>query len=374
LSVALEAQAGTKPCLGSGVCSFPQTLNVQNSSTLEIALITERVVHAMKAAVCKTTLLHAVASVLVVGLPTQLALGASCTSKHNKDIVIILDVGHTPSEPGATSARGVPEYDFNLHLGLRIKSEMVLAGFQSTHVMLTEASGEAGLNQRADRANDLNADLFLSIHHDSVRDEYLVPWTYQNEEHYYYDNAKGFSLHVSSENPQFEDSYRWARILADQLLTSGLVSNPIHASNNPIGARVPLLDLRRGIYRRDLLVVLSRTEMPAVLLEAGVIVNRDEELAVQTASFEKTVATAVTHSIEMLCNLAGVTTLYKVTNVAADDVLNIRSGPNADLTIVGTIPPDGRGVRIIGACTGQWCQVDYSGTQGWVNRHFLTSE
>ena len=104
--------------------------------------VTERVVHAMKVAVCKTTVPHAVISVLVLGLPTQLALGASCTTKQNKDIVIVLDVGHTPSDPGATSARGVPEYDFNLHLAQRIKNEMVHAGFQSTYVILTEASGD----------------------------------------------------------------------------------------------------------------------------------------------------------------------------------------------------------------------------------------
>ena len=32
----------------------------------------------------------------------------------------------------------------------------------------------------------------------------------------------------------------------------------------------------RGIYRRDNLIVLSKTEMPAVLVEAGVIVKAPE--------------------------------------------------------------------------------------------------
>lgn len=65
---------------------------------------------------------------------------------------------------------------------------------------------------------------------------------------------------------------------------------------------------------------------------------------------------------------------YRVIGVAANDVLNIRSAPNAESSIVQTIPPNGRGVHLVGDCTGQWCQVDYRGARGWVNRTFLTPE
>ncbi len=68
------------------------------------------------------------------------------------------------------------------------------------------------------------------------------------------------------------------------------------------------------------------------------------------------------------------TQTYRVINVASDDVLNIRSGPGAGLAIVGAIPPNGRGVRIVGSCTGQWCQVDYRGTRGWVNKMYLSAD
>jgi N-acetylmuramoyl-L-alanine amidase len=316
-------------------------------------------------------LMRIIPILFLLGLQIQLALGATCTSKQNKDIVIIVDVGHTTTDPGATSARGIAEYDFNLKLAQRVRADLVAAGFQSTYLMVTETSGQAGLNQRANHANAANADLFLSIHHDSVRDEYLVPWQYQNEQHLYFDGSTGFSLHVSRRNLQFADSFRWARILADQLMAGGLSSNPIHESSNPIGARVPVLDLARGIYRRDLLVVLSQTEMPAVLLEAGVIVNRDEEIAVSTPAYQSVITAAVIQSIQKLCNADA---LYRVTDVAADDVLNIRSGPDANLAIVGTIPANGHGVRIVGACSGQWCRIDYHGATGWVNRHYLASE
>lgn len=65
---------------------------------------------------------------------------------------------------------------------------------------------------------------------------------------------------------------------------------------------------------------------------------------------------------------------YRVIGVAANDVLNIRSGPNSDMAIVGTIPPDAGGIRMEGGCTGQWCPISYRGVRGWVNRRFLAGE
>ena len=41
---------------------------------------------------------------------------ATCKFKAKKDIVVILDVGHTDKDSGQISARGVKEYDFNVNL------------------------------------------------------------------------------------------------------------------------------------------------------------------------------------------------------------------------------------------------------------------
>jgi uncharacterized protein YraI len=113
--------------------------------------------------------------------------------------------------------------------------------------------------------------------------------------------------------------------------------------------------------------------MPAVLLEGGVIVNREEELLVSTAGYQTLIASAVVESIRAFCG-GPQSSAYKVSGVAANDVLNIRSGPDANSGIVSSIPPDGRGVRIVGGCSGQWCPIDYLNARGWVNRRFLVSE
>jgi SH3-like domain-containing protein len=64
---------------------------------------------------------------------------------------------------------------------------------------------------------------------------------------------------------------------------------------------------------------------------------------------------------------------YRVVYVAPGDVLNLRSGPSVAYPVVGTIPPGGRGVRLVGHCQA-WCPVSYNGALGWVNPAYLAPE
>jgi N-acetylmuramoyl-L-alanine amidase len=313
-------------------------------------------------------LLHSLA--VVTALQVRSAPAASCAAKPREDISIVLDVGHTATSPGAVSARGIDEYLFNLKLAQFVRDELLQAGYRSTYLMVTKLNGYAGLIQRTVRANDRNADIFIAIHHDGIRDQFLHTWTYEDKPHYYYDDSTGFSLHVS---PRFPESLRLGQLLADQLIGSGLHFTTTHELKNPAGARVPWLDATRGIYRRDNLVVLKQTKMPAVLLEAGVIVNRDDELILSSPVQQKVIATAIIEALGKFCKPEESPT-YRIVDVAPKDVLNIRSGPNGDLSIVGAIPSGGRGVRMVGACSGPWCEVDYRGARGWVKHQFLASE
>lgn len=65
---------------------------------------------------------------------------------------------------------------------------------------------------------------------------------------------------------------------------------------------------------------------------------------------------------------------YKVVDVASNDVLNIRAGGSMSYSIVGIIPPNGRGVTIVGPCDRGWCVIDYQSTRGWVNTKHLALE
>lgn len=65
---------------------------------------------------------------------------------------------------------------------------------------------------------------------------------------------------------------------------------------------------------------------------------------------------------------------YQVAYVEEDDVLNIRNGPSEEHDMIGAIPPDGRGVRIVGPCRADWCPIAHGDAKGWVNRYYLMAE
>ena len=62
-----------------------------------------------------------------------------------------------------------------------------------------------------------------------------------------------------------------------------------------------LLDAQAGIYRYDELIVLRMTRMPAVLLEAGSIVNRQEELQLASPERRALTSAAVVAAVEEFC-------------------------------------------------------------------------
>lgn len=59
-------------------------------------------------------------------------------------------------------------------------------------------------------------------------------------------------------------------------------------------------------------------------------------------------------------------TLFDVTGVAADDVLNIRAAPDAGAEIIGTLAPDAGDIEVVGHDdTGQWARINTDGRSGW---------
>lgn len=65
--------------------------------------------------------------------------------------------------------------------------------------------------------------------------------------------------------------------------------------------------------------------------------------------------------------------LYAVTGVAADDVLNIRSRPDAGAPIIGVLAPDSTGVEVLGR-SGNWALVSAGEGMGYASLRFLSRE
>ena len=215
---------------------------------------------------------------------------------------IAVDVGHTAESEGAISARNIAEFVYNLHLAQRIVDKLKAAGFTETRLLVTEGKARPSLFKRVAAANALDANLFLSVHHDSVPNSMLEQWDFNGKKSHFSDRFSGYSVYVSRGNPDFPTSLRFAELIAKEMKTEGLdyakqYTLPIMGRNQH-----QLLDKETGVYRYDQLVVLRQTHMPAVLLEAGSISNREEELAMGSPERQESIASGVTQAVKEFCD------------------------------------------------------------------------
>ena len=216
---------------------------------------------------------------------------------------IVVDVGHTKQSDGAMSARDVPEYGFNLNLARRVVEKLKSEGFAETRLLITEGKARPSLIRRVASANGMRADLFLSIHHDSVPDKFKEKWEFEGKKLEYSDRFSGYSLFVSRENPYFETSLRLARLIGRELKAKDLKYADQYALPLMGRYRHDLLDKDVGIYRYDHLIVLMRTGMPAVLLEAGSIINRDEEVQMASPQRQDMITSSVATAFRRFCGI-----------------------------------------------------------------------
>lgn len=215
---------------------------------------------------------------------------------------VLVDVGHTAESEGAISARNVAEFVYNLRLAQRIVEQLKTDGFTATRLLVTEGKARRSLVRRVDVANNLPANLFLSIHHDSVPDKLIENWEFEGKKRHFSDRFSGYSVFVSRANPEFPTSLAFAELLAREMKAQGLeyarqFTLPIMGKNQH-----PLLNKETGVYSYDKLIVLKSTRMPAVLLEAGSIINRDEELKMGSAERRNIISSGVAMAVREFCD------------------------------------------------------------------------
>jgi N-acetylmuramoyl-L-alanine amidase len=196
--------------------------------------------------------------------------------------VVALDVGHHAAEPGVISASGRPEFEYNRQLASEIKVVLESKGIEARTI------GERGdyvkLHYRTRDAK--GADLFVSIHHDSVKQR-MLPRA---------DEFSGFSVFVSRSNPYPGKSLACASRIGKKFRESGFKPSRYHASTE-LGESRPFADEENGVHYYDNLAVGKTAAMPAVLIEAGVIVNRAEDERMRDARVRARIAAAVADGI-----------------------------------------------------------------------------
>lgn len=195
---------------------------------------------------------------------------------------VALDVGHSRQHPGVISAGGTPEWELNRRLALAVAARLQTRGI--SHRLIGADGKMDVLLDRTEAAK--NERLFISLHHDAIQPE----WIRQAQRFY------GYSLFVSRRNPQLDASLACARHVGDRLRAAGLQPSLYHAA--PVaGENRPFADRPRGIHYYDGLAVLRSARQPALLIEAGVVVNPEDERRVTSAEGRERIAGAIAAAI-----------------------------------------------------------------------------
>ena len=104
-----------------------------------------------------------------------------------EDCTIIVDAGHGGTELGAIGCLGDEEKDINLRIALELQERLKLMG--ANVIMTRECDGNISLDDRVKMAKKNNANIFVSIHLNSIGDIPMNIRKHRGTSVYYYNPA-----------------------------------------------------------------------------------------------------------------------------------------------------------------------------------------
>jgi N-acetylmuramoyl-L-alanine amidase len=230
--------------------------------------------------------------------PQAVVRAAHAPLDTDRPIIVAVDAGHGGDDPGAIGHGGTREKDVTLAiaraLAQRINSE------PGMRAVLTRDRDEfLELADRIARAHSANADLFVSVHADSIRDESIA----------------GASVYVLSERGATSQAARW---LADRENSADRIGGAALAGKNPqldpvlidlqqtasisasmivaervLAALDSVGEVRKPRVQQAGFLVLKSRAMPSMLVETAYISNPQEERRLRTSAQQDKLASAI---------------------------------------------------------------------------------
>ncbi|MFI5349943.1 MAG: N-acetylmuramoyl-L-alanine amidase [Elusimicrobiota bacterium] len=213
--------------------------------------------------------------------------------------VIVVDAGHGGKDPGATGTRGTKEKDITLAAALELAR--VLRERGDFDVVLTRADDTfVPLADRSKKANDLSADLFVSLHCNATGNHrergfevYSVSETASDPEAERLAAVENSALELEGKNPQDETANS---ILLAMTKTEMINESAPFAAlvERAIGKRVDVPDRgqkQAGFY------VLRGTHAPAILVEMAYVSFPKEEAMLGSRRFRRELVEGVAAGI-----------------------------------------------------------------------------
>jgi N-acetylmuramoyl-L-alanine amidase len=193
----------------------------------------------------------------------------------SQSVSVFIDPGHGGTDPGAT-AGGYQEKDLNLAVAKKVQALLQARGY--TVYMSRTDDTTVGLLDRSIMANNLHADIFVSIHTNSSGVQ---------------DSANGIESYFYQYDPLYPSK-----------INSGMDTNPDRIAKSIALANYIQQNLVSSTGANDrgtkgeTLSVVRESAMPAILTEIGFIDNTAERQKLITDSYQNTLATAIANGID----------------------------------------------------------------------------
>ena len=180
-----------------------------------------------------------------------------------KNLKIVIDPGHGGNESGTTGCLGTKEKDINLILSQKLKTYLSDKGAK---VYLTrENDTYLGLYDRVNFANNLNADIFISIHNNALPDQLANKDISGTEVYYFYPQAKE---------------------LAKSVMTG--VTQSANTKNNGV--------------KGESYAVIRNSQVVSILLEVAYMINPPEDEKLGSSDFQDSVVKGIADGLEKYIN------------------------------------------------------------------------
>ena len=215
-----------------------------------------------------------------------LALPLSHLSAQGKDFTLVIDPGHGGKDPGAIGKKG-KEKNINLSVALKL-GNLIKENCKDVNIVYTRQKDTfVALDRRAQIANNAKADLFISIHTNSVAKGKTVRGTetytlglHRTEDNLEVAKKENSVILIESDyeqryagfNPNSAESYIIFEFLQDKNMEKSVrLATDIQKQFKTTAKRID-----KGVHQAGFLV-LRETTMPGVLVELGYISTPDEE-------------------------------------------------------------------------------------------------
>lgn len=202
--------------------------------------------------------------------------------------VIVLDPGHSavvatgtePLGPGSSEQKaadasgtrgissGVPEYELTLNISVQLKEVLEQRGYQ---VVLTRESNNVPIScvQRAEVANNLNADVYVRIHANGSENS----------------NAKGaMTICTTPNNPYNASIYGESKALSEAILDKYC---EVTGCN------------KEYVWETDTMSGNNWSQVPVTIVEMGYMTNPEEDVLMQTAEYQQKMVQGIADGIDV---------------------------------------------------------------------------